>query len=827
MATVKDSQADSRGGPDQAAAQTAIASSRERLAANDPDGAAAALRHVATRSDATPAQLADAAKVMAEAGAPVEALHRFLEAGRGFYEAGDNPAARQNFAAAYEIDGKNMDALFELGRVDVAEGKKHDGLDKFVEVLRKSNLKHLPALYEAGCLYEQDGQHNQAILAFKRVVDREKSHVSALEHLGKLHQVRNQTGDAIAYFVRAAEAAHAQYRQADAKRLAEAALALDGGHAGARKVLADVEKSVSAGAEPKAESKPASETAAKPADQPSAAPVQAQAAPAPPAPAAPVVETSAVTPTVAMPAADGVPPPPPSTIDIQLPPDVALLEQRSQAMAQLAQVQNAVAQTYKQRLALEEEVRKAKAALDALQRQQQTVEDELTGKRDELTKIVAERDAEEASLAALGDAIAKSKNELASLSALSKLVEEVRAKCTSTADLAAKSANDVGAAIAQTESVRGQAAALATSVNEAQARLADARKTAEAAEKQLAEMANSAKAAQSAADGVAANATQAKTAMEALAGKRASVDAAAAELVALGEKVGQKRAEAEAAIKRLEALQAQRKSQFDEIIFKLPPLGAAPSVGPSQAPAPGVAPAAPPAQAHATAPAQATPSPAKSAAAPAGAPPSAVAPVDALIAAGKFAEAAQRAQTEANAKPKPADYLIEVGAKLRTAGKVDEAAKLFAAARDRDQKNGRARYELGTAFSEIGRDDDALAVLQTLENDQEYAVLGRVAAGKCLRRQGKVEAAESQFAKALEIEGRPEGQYHEALYQLADLHESKGDPESLGLALWSYEELQSGNPGYADVATRVAKLKAKLGESGTKSDAARNGAVKQ
>src|SRR5579864_1785805 len=206
MANLKDHQP---GSPDPAAAVAAVAAARQHLQAGDRDAAAAALRQVATRDNAPPSQLAEAAKIMSDAGSPADAVSRYLEAGRGFLESGDAEQARRNFVAAYEIDGKNLDALFELGRADVAEGKKHDGLDKFVEVLRKSNLKHLPALYEAGCLYEQDGQHNQAILAFKRVVDRDKNHIFALEHLGSLHQVRNQLPEAVGFYVRAAEAANA------------------------------------------------------------------------------------------------------------------------------------------------------------------------------------------------------------------------------------------------------------------------------------------------------------------------------------------------------------------------------------------------------------------------------------------------------------------------------------------------------------------------------------------------------------------------------------------------------------------------------------------
>jgi len=280
-----------------------------------------------------------------------------------------------------------------------------------------------------------------------------------------------------------------------------------------------------------------------------------------------------------------------------------------------------------------------------------------------------------------------------------------------------------------------------------------------------------------------------------------------------------KHAEASAALGRLEALQAQRKTQFDEIVFKLPPLGE-----PARAAAAPVA-AAPAAQKTAT-PEPAASSPAPASAAPAAAGASGTT-IDGLIAAGKFGDAAARAQTEANAQPKPADFLVDIGDRLRTAGKVDEASKLYAAARDRDQSNARARYELGSAYVDLGRYDDALGVLQSVESTPEYSVLGQVAIGRCLRRKGDLDGAEARFSKALEVEGRPEGDYHQALYQLAELHESKGDPESLGLALWSFEELETSAPDYADVAQRVAKLKAKLADGGARPEPKRNGAIKQ
>ena len=810
MASVMDNQPESRPGPDAGAARAAVDEARRLLQSGDPDGAAAALHGYATRADAPPAELSDAAKVMLDAGSPIDAIARYLEAGRGFLDAGDVQSARQNFAAAYETDGKNMDVLFELGRTDVADGKKHDALDKFVEVLRKSNLKHLPALYEAGCLYELDGQHNQAILAFKRVVERDKTHVSAFEHLGTLHQIRKQLPDAIANYVRASEAAQARYQYADAKRLAEAALAIDSAHPLARRAHADAERALETGGAPA----PAASAPQGAAPQPAPVP----AAPAPAQRPAQSSQVSEVTPVVPPNAEGAIPPPPPSTLSIGLPTEVALLEQQSQAMAQLAQVQNAVAQTYRQRMALDEEIKKAEAALEALHRQQQTVEEDLSSKRDELAQVVAEREAEEATLAALGDAIAKSKADLEALRTLQDMIGEVKAKCAETSGLVTKTRADADGVAGDSADVKAKTAAVQASIDELTARLAAAKQATEAHERQIAELSGGVKSAHEVSAAADAQVGKTKAALDALAGQHGAVEAASEQLGAVAKTVDAKLAEADAAIKRLEALQVQRKSQFDEIVFKLTPLvGDLPSV-PSAAPAGADASASPAAPSASSATATATKAaPAKAAAS----------PIEALIAAGKFADAVHRAQADANGQPKPADYLVDTGLRLREAGRIDDAVKLFASARDRDQGSTRARFELGSALVDLGRTDEALGVLQSVESVPEYAVLGQVAIGKCLRRQGDLEAAETRFSKALEVEGRPDDDYHQALYELADLHESKGDPESLGLALWSYEELQSGNPNYGDVAQRVAKLKARLADAPARSEPVSNGAVKQ
>ena len=627
--------------------------------------------------------------------------------------------------------------------------------------------------------------------------------------------------------MRGAEAALARSQYDDVKRLAEAALAIDPSNTAARRALGAADASANAlGKSAPAASPPAAPAAPQ-------APAAAAPAPSPAPPAAQHATIADVTP-VAPPVAESATSP--SLMNVNLPPDLALLEQQSHAMAQLAQVQSAVAQTYRQRMALEEEIKKAQAALEALQHQQQSVDDDLSGKRDELAQVVAAREAEEASLASLGDAISKSKDELDALASLPSLVAEVRAKCASTAELAAKANDDVEALAGASNEVMGKASTADAALVDLRAKLASARQAADAIEAQIAALDGNTRDAHAVAKDAAAGAEQARTSVARLRERQAALDKSHLELSDVANVVNSKRAEAEAALGRLQALQAQRKSQFDEIVFNLTPLVGDVKPAKTEAPAKGEAPpkaeaaskSVPPPKSGATATAAAQPAVAAPPppAAPRNVAASAPATVEALIAAGKFAEAVQRAQTDANAKPKPADYLVDVALQVRAAGRLQDAAALFSAARDRDQHNARARYELGRTLAEIGKADDALAALQTVEADPQYAVLGNVAIGKCLRSQGDIEAAEARFSQALEIEGHPEGEYHEALYQLADLHESKGDPESLGLALWSWEELQTGDPNYGDVAQRVARLKARLSD-GARAELAHNGAVKQ
>src|ERR1700737_2009458 len=166
-------QPNSEGGKADSAAQqrvsATLAQARQHLIRNNPSAALGILKEIANLADC-PAELRlEAAKMLGTAGANPEAAQCYLNAGLGLlYDLGDMARARQAFASAHNLDPHNLDVIFHLGQADVVEGRTQDGLAKFIDVLRKSNLKHTPALFEAGCIYQANGQYNKGALPFKK-----------------------------------------------------------------------------------------------------------------------------------------------------------------------------------------------------------------------------------------------------------------------------------------------------------------------------------------------------------------------------------------------------------------------------------------------------------------------------------------------------------------------------------------------------------------------------------------------------------------------------------------------------------------------------------
>ncbi|HXW51444.1 MAG TPA: tetratricopeptide repeat protein [Candidatus Acidoferrales bacterium] len=220
-----------------------LAQARQHLIRNNAKAAVALLKDVAGMPDCPPELRLEAAKMLGTAGANAEAALCYLNAGLALlYDQGDMARARQAFASAHNLDPQNLDVIFHLGQADVVEGRTQDGLAKFIDVLRKSNLKHTPALFEAGCIYQANGQYDQAILAFKKVLDREKNHIQAIVHMGQLHQIKGMIPEAIGYYLQAAQSTREAQQLGTTRQIVNMVLAIDPNNARARSMLADLDE---------------------------------------------------------------------------------------------------------------------------------------------------------------------------------------------------------------------------------------------------------------------------------------------------------------------------------------------------------------------------------------------------------------------------------------------------------------------------------------------------------------------------------------------------------------------------------------------------------
>jgi len=741
----------------------------------------AKLRESATDPTTDPADRRAAADLLAEAGAIADAVPVLITAGRDLMDAGDVENARACFVRAFELDPKNYDALFEIGRTDLAEGHREDALAKFVDVLRKTNLRHLPALFETGCLYEGLGKFDEAILAFKRIVERDKTHVDGLEHLGRVHQSKNLKPDAVKYYNLAAEAAFEAERYDDARRCSNAAIALEPDNAKAKAMQAGL-KALAADAptvpvaKPQEKAAPTAQVAAVPATPApkvaaAVAPAAVASAPAPVAPTPAPQPTAPRTPPVAAaPAPQASPaavPPvaavPPAASDTHststsLSAEVFLLEQQSEAMSRLAQAQSEVAQTYKKRLAMEEEIKTAKAALESLERDRASVElslHELTGRVEVANKAKA---AEDAVLAQLSSNIQKVRDELDALSSLPADIESIKGTCAAVVGQVAKANEVLAGSHTRATKVLADSSAVESALKDLQSKFAATRQGADAVENQLIGLLEQTRDAHAAAKGAVGQVADMKTAAASLEALSAQLESARAQLETESTRIAAKHADTVSALQRVEAIRAAR--------------GATDVT----------ATAAPPSASEST--------------------------------AAKKTNGAARVPAATGP-----DALIADGDSLRAARNAGAAIEKYRAAMVIDGSNAGARYRLGLALSDLGKADDALAALKPLESDKEYGVLAQTAVANVLRAGGDIDGAEAQLSKALEKTGYPEEHYRHALYSLAGLHEGKGDADSLGLALWSYEEILAGDPAFADVAARVANIKAVLA-----TPSARNGA---
>jgi tetratricopeptide (TPR) repeat protein len=816
----------------------AIAKARDQVARADADGAAATLRQLLKTPDLPVATRIEAAKIMGTAGATPDAIGIYLDAGRKALDAGDVATARSSFAAAHTLDQKGYDALFELGRVDLAEGRKDAALEKFVEVLRKSNLRHLPALYEAAVLYEGDGQIDQAVAAYKKIAERDRHHVPTLSRLADLYRKKGLLGDSLGYYLQGARAAMQSMQYREARRLVDNALQIEDDNWEARRLQTEIAKADPGGDKapepapaqpaPAAQARPAAPPAPKPA---AVAPPPARSAPAPAAPRPVAPAAASATPKITAappPASPRIPPTDepvapaatpavarveatpsvqPSTatadlgndMDTDLPAEVTLLEKQSEVTSRLAAIMAEVAEASKKRVAIERDIKAAQAALEALTSQKSTVESSISDLTSQLGAVSAAKAAEDKELAELRAKLQAQRADLEKLAALPQFIADVQAKSTSVASTMSNATASVDAAQKRVAEATANASAVEKTASELMTRIAAARQQADEAQEQLKGVLAEAKSAKNDATAAAAAVVELKTALGSLQQVKAQVDAARNDLTKLAPAIEAKRAQAGAAVAQLDEKKAGRDAQLQAAQAQV---GSASSGGNGAAPQVTVAKTPPPSV-------QARPAPAPS---PVPAPKGKVEPkvdIDALVVAGRLDEAVRAAREGANGSADPDARIIDAAERLRETGNAAAAAKTYEKLVSAGNSSATVRYCLALAYVDLKRFKEAAPMFEAL-SDPEYGVLRENGIGLCLRGLGRGDEAAQHFSKALEIPGQPDGQYRDVLYNLADLYENRGDQESLNLALWSFEEIQAGAPDYRDVGDRIAALKEQL-----------------
>jgi trimeric autotransporter adhesin len=805
--------------PGQAAAQ-ALEQARGEIGNGNNPAAVTLVRQAVGRADCSPDQLAEAARLGVNLGLE-ESFGWFMRAGRRQLEDGNIEGARATFDAARAIDQKNYEPIFEQGRVEIASGNKAAGLGRFAEVLRKSNYTFVPALFEAGCVYEDDDQIDQAILTFKRIVERDKSHADALAHLGRLHRMKQMAPEATAYLMQAADAARKVMDYGLALQCARDILEFDPGNARARGLESELEK-----------------IAPQPRDKAHTT-VRETAKPATPQP--PPVQQVAAT---------------------IMPPDFKLIEQQSKATLELAQVTAAVAEAYKSRLTIEEQIKAAQATLESVAQARAGADQELTTIKAQLDNVAKARASEEASLAALHAKLEHTRQGLATTEALQaavkqadeqrlglvKSIEQLRVDAAGVKQTAEKAKTDAGAvekaltdvaasfgalrkeaeaakavldgAKSQAEKAKADAAAAEAVVTQARTKLEAAQSQAESAEKRIIEAAAHANAVASDASASISGIADVEATIGATAAAQKNIEDAVGQMRALAVALTERRKQTEAALAQIPGLdEPQVAGLSDADVAKLEAgLAAAIEKAASAAretPPPAAAPA--PAPAAATAPAAGA---GKNNGAGAAVPPAKGAKAEPAKAEPAKAEPAKTEPV----KPEPVKAeAAKAGAAKSEPAKGDapkaEPAKAEAAAAKPDDNSPKSVFARGLAALDANKPQDAMKLFESIQANPEYAVLAQTAIGRCHAQLGQVDEAIQRYSKALETPGHPEEQYHEALYFMSAAHESRDDDESSELAIWALEEVAAANPGYRDVATRIEALKAKAAKAATSGSA--------
>lgn len=125
-------------------------------------------------------------KRAAEADPSNEAAHYHLGLVL-YHDLGDMEGARKSFQTAMGLDPKDIDAAYQLGRLDYDAGRPGDAR-KQLEMVLEREPEHAGAWYFMGKLAEDRGDLEQADAAYRKALTYDASHAAAFHSLGLLYE---------------------------------------------------------------------------------------------------------------------------------------------------------------------------------------------------------------------------------------------------------------------------------------------------------------------------------------------------------------------------------------------------------------------------------------------------------------------------------------------------------------------------------------------------------------------------------------------------------------------------------------------------------------
>lgn len=109
----------------------------------------------------------------------------YLQHGHIFFELNRIAEAEDNYKKAYEINSRNPEVLYALGRFCYLDGNEDEALSKFCQAIQLDSTHYLSHLGK-GLTHERQGKISEAMEEYEFVIQRKK-HPVALKRLGILH----------------------------------------------------------------------------------------------------------------------------------------------------------------------------------------------------------------------------------------------------------------------------------------------------------------------------------------------------------------------------------------------------------------------------------------------------------------------------------------------------------------------------------------------------------------------------------------------------------------------------------------------------------------